>query len=139
MTLGQPGNRIAIELAERMPDGLPRAGDFQIAVSAETRCFVGSGLAWLDADGYAAFVDAFAGLVNSRTGEAILRGMSPGDFELVFRAVDTIGHVTMSGRLRSRQQGSHSRLCNGFEFEIELDGEYLEQYGRDFKHLRSAG
>jgi hypothetical protein len=116
-----------------------RTGDSRVEVTVEVGSFRGSGKVWLGRGDYDRFLESFSALVRTRNGEATLRAMSPDAFELVFRPTDGLGHVKMTGVLRENRHGRYSALSEGISFEVELDGEFLEEYARSFGRLRSAG
>jgi hypothetical protein len=114
--------RVSIALVER---GVGQStGDVRLRVRVRSIGFEGEydGV-WIEAPIAIAFIEQLAALERDRRGSASMTSMSPGDFSLQVRIVDSAGHATVSGFL--------GRCCSyyrglvearvGFDLDLEPD------------------
>jgi hypothetical protein len=118
---GRSGGRLSITLAER---GVGQgSGDVRLRVQVSSIGFKGDydGV-WIMASVIASFIDELMILERDRRGTATLTSMSPGDFSLQLRTVDSSGHTTASGflgRCYAYPRAVEARV--GFDIEVEPD------------------
>jgi|SRR5438552_11155797 len=109
----------------------------------DVRCAVGDFAGrnpriWIDANEQRRFLAALRDLERDRRGEARIAAMSPEEFELAVRIVDSLGHVSVDGMLgRLQYVGQrHDRLLVRFSFP--LDPTSLPKLVRDVTDLVGA-
>jgi len=114
-------NRVRVTLDERGAG--QGAGDVRLRVQVRSIGFEGdSDGVWIAGPVITRFVDALTAVERDRRGSATLTSMSPEDFSLEIRIVDSAGHVSASGFLGSCQ--AYPRVVTariGFDLEIEPD------------------
>src|SRR5437867_13186394 len=93
---------------------------------------------WIDANDQHRFVTELQDLERDRRGEARVAAMSPEEFELGVRVVDSAGHVVVEGLIGKLQYFGqrHARLL--FRFAFVLDPTRLPSLVRDVLELMSA-
>ena len=114
--------RVTITLLER---GVGQgAGDVRLRVRVTSIGFTGEydGV-WIEVQSAIAFIDQLAALERDRRGSATLTSMSPGDFSLQVRIVDSAGHAAASGflgRWFPNERGPVEARV-GFDLNVEPD------------------
>lgn len=114
--------RVSIALVERGAG--QSTGDVRLRVRVSSIGFEGEyDEVWIEARIATAFIDQLTALERDRRGSATMTSMSPGDFSLQVRIVDSAGHATASGFL--------GRCCTyyrgpvearvGFDLDLEPD------------------
>jgi hypothetical protein len=100
------------------------AGDVRLRVRVLSIGFAGEydGV-WIEAQNTTEFIDQLAALERDRRGSATLTSMSPGDFSLQVRIVDSAGHAAASGFLGRwfRNQRGPVEARVGFDLNLEPD------------------
>ncbi len=122
MEIREGHNCVTIELVDRAPADLPSAGDVELSVEVASEQFSGHGFAWVAAPALAAFLAQLRELETRRQGEAVIEGLSPGEFRLRFWSVDRSGHVAVGGlvtKLVHKGEGSPYRHAVEFGFEFD--------------------
>jgi hypothetical protein len=120
-------NFIEIVPTDRVPDGLPTAGDIQVSVTVQSQGFTGSGSAWIEAPKLSAFVSQLRELETSRRGTAEVESMSSGQFRLRLYSTDFLGHMALVGRLY--------RAEHALEFRFEFDPRLLPEVAQRFEAM----
>jgi hypothetical protein len=118
-------NFIELVPIDRVPDGLPTAGDVQLSVTVQSQGFTGSGSAWIEARKLRAFVSQLRELETSRRGTAEIESMSPGQFRLRLFSTDSLGHMALAGRI---SRGEHA-----LDFRFEFDPGLLPEIAQRFE------
>ena len=125
MKIGNDNEYIRLEKLERIPDGLPCAGDVNLSVSLTFQEFSGSysGI-WLEAPEVDKFIQQLEALYNDRKGSAKIISMSPEAFVLEIRSSDDSGYMEIEAQLHRYQYSGGSiywpvYLRGGFEVQPE--------------------
>jgi hypothetical protein len=134
--LAECENRLAIHRLERLSADSPGAGDVRLSIQVESHGFAAAGTAWVEAPALDQFVRELDQLEQRRQGEAVLVGMSPGEFELKIRSVDRAGHMAVTGRLVRFVWESANQHQHLLEFGFEFCPSRLQQFVRDFHVFR---
>src|SRR5262245_5700587 len=76
---------------------------------------------WIDANEQRRFLGALRDLERDRRGEARMAAMSPEEFELAVRVIDSVGHVSVEGMIGRLQYFAHryDRLLLKFSFTLD--------------------
>jgi hypothetical protein len=98
-----------------MAADLPSAGDAELSVQVFTEQFSGHGFAWVAAPALVAFLAQLDELEARRQGEAMIEGLSPGEFRLRLWSVDRRGHMAVGGVVAKLLRGRGRPLpsCGG--------------------------
>ncbi len=95
------GVRFAPETNERClvlrPELDPTSRDLVVAVDLRLPTLSARTSVWIHRDDWDGFVDALESLERTRSGEARVTAMSPGELDLVVRVLDRAGHVGVEG------------------------------------------
>lgn len=75
-----------------------------------------SNYTWISDADVETFISQLDNLDKTRKGKAILTSMSPGEFELSFKSIDNLGHITV-GLIFSKQD----RVNNDYSYEIKVE------------------
>ena len=74
---------------------------------------------WLSVSDIEEFLESLDTLDKYRKGQATLQSMSPEDFQLTLKAVDDLGHVSATSRLRKKVLTHDYAFDTQIEFEID--------------------
>ena len=78
--------------------------------------------------GFPEFCKVLISLEQARTGEAVLKSVSPGELELVVRAVDRKGHMAVEGVVGYHYLGeTGTRYWHAAHFGFEFDPSQLQE------------
>src|SRR5688572_22581658 len=129
------GDHVSIEHHETGAEALPTAGDVRIGVAVKVGTFAGEyDQVWVSRDDWRSFVSSLRRLEASRSGEAVLRAMSPDEFECRVRVVDSAGHVAVDGFLaRPHWHRYAAAYRTRIEFCIEVDPSRLRELTEQFE------
>jgi hypothetical protein len=123
--------------------GSPSPYDIEFALNIASGGFSGQGATWIEVDQFTAFLAQLRELEGSRTGSAIVEGMSPEQFQLRLWAVDGLGHMAVAGRLTHHQFGGwRGPHLHAIEFGFEFDPTLLPSIVSEFQSMiapRSLG
>jgi hypothetical protein len=108
-------------LLEWKEDG---SGDFLVSIEADADDFRGHADGHVTGKDLRQFTGDLKRLDHSRKGKAQLRSAAAGDFEVTIRAIDSAGHMGISGMLRYLRPGPE-RPAQKFEFFFEFDPSQL--------------
>ena len=123
-------NTIVLRVLETGPD------DFHIGVKVSANGF----LAHKDSIGinlasFGVFLRQLKAFQQSPKGEVILDSMSPGEFQMQFKAVGKKYHVVVQGQLSRTIYQAESALLNTLQFAFRVDTSYLRGILSDFEAL----
>jgi hypothetical protein len=136
MEIREGHNCVTIEPVDRVPAGLPSAGDVELSVEVAAEQFSGQGFAWVGAPALAAFLDRLHELEARRQGEATLEGLSPEEFRLRLWSVDRKGHMAVGGLVTKRMgKGEGGPYRHAVEFGFEFDPTLLPRVLAGFRAI----
>ena len=139
LRLGSPHRRLEIEVIERVPAHLPRAGDVRVSVSFALDGFGGRRTIWLGLEDLTLFHQQLRDLFNSRVGVATLQAMSRDEFSLDVEPLHVRGCFEARVRLTRRQHGEPGmRAAMSLEGSIEISSEYVNEILTGFRRLTTA-
>ena len=123
-------NTIVLRVLETGPD------DFHIGVKVSANGF----LAHKDSIGinlasFGVFLRQLKAFQQSPKDEVILDSMSPGEFQMQFKAVGKKYHVVVQGQLSRTIYQAESALLNTLQFAFRVDTSYLRSIVSDFEAL----
>ena len=111
MRIGDDFSFVDIAVAEVQPAAAATpGGDVLVRVHVRRSAFAGAVDAWIDRDAWAKFLAQLVALERARTGEATLRGVSPGELVLRFRVIDRAGHMGVDGEMLQYGYSRESQL-----------------------------
>lgn len=92
---------------------------------------------WLETAALQQFVDQLARLEQTRSGEALLTAMSPGDFSLCIKAADRLGHLLVGATAARVRFITTGAVCatDCATVNYELDASTLGAVLEDFRLL----
>jgi hypothetical protein len=101
MILGDGFARLELTVAEVQAPvaGATAGGDIRISVAVRFAAFAGAVSVWIDQDVWAGFIRQLQLLEQTRSGEALLESMTPGELRLRFHSLDRAGHMGVEGEL----------------------------------------
>jgi hypothetical protein len=131
---------IELEATEQMPAGTPGAGDARfdvhVCIRDGTSAFSGNSWAWVEMAVLVEFTDQLRKLEESRSGQATLVAMSPGELELEIRNTDLLGHMAVFGKVEHDCYGGiDGPHRSGIQFGIPFDPGELPGLLREFARL----
>jgi hypothetical protein len=114
------GDFVSIERVEVDEVGL------RLFVEVRQGGFAGRSHVWIEIRAWQKFVDSLTRLERDRRGEATVESMSPGEFRLIVRSIDSVGHVAVDGLLGKRGRPQTTTLSfSAIEFDPTLLREFL--------------
>lgn len=122
MFIGRHHEHLELEEVERIPDHLPTPGDVRVRATVKLQDFGGSYAGvWLARSELSKFVDQLRTVVETRRGTATLEAMSPGEFTIELRSLDSAGHFEVRVRVGRHQYSGRTNwptmVAGGFEVE----------------------
>jgi hypothetical protein len=112
----------AVEIMPMERFGQAPPGDLRLHVSVSAGGFQGSyDQVWVGANEFEDFLRQLANLEEARRGGAVLRSITPGEFELVIAATDRSGHIAAHGFLARRQGSLPGSSESRVAFDIKID------------------
>jgi hypothetical protein len=97
------------------------SGDFLVAIEAQSEGFCGHANSHVVGAAWHAFVRQLAALDAERKGAARLISAMPGEFDLEVKAIDSKGHMGVSGVLSYRRVGVEEWPVQQLRFAFEFD------------------
>jgi hypothetical protein len=93
--------------------------------------------AWVAASALLKFIEDLEELDRTRSGEATLQSMSPGEFDLTIRTADALGHLLVTASVaHARYVGSKPiRIRDSAAISFELDSSLLGDTVSSFRGL----
>ena len=116
---------LELDLDMQEEDDLPSKGDAYLTIRVASNGYTGENDLWVDHRSFFSFCSALSDLECSRTGEAVLESMSPGELHLRFHSVDSCGHIAVEGLTGYDVQREHSRFQHSVQFGFEFDPSQL--------------
>ena len=112
--------------------GIPADEDLLINVTIVVGGYPAADQAWVVANDWREFMLELRALERTRQGQAALRGASPQDLQLIFKATERAGHMAVSGFVgRNSPDGFYQKCEFGFDFDTGM----LSSVVRDFAAL----
>lgn len=135
MIISSGSDSLEIRLRER----LQVSGDVCLAVAVRSAAFSGSNdEVWISRSDFEDFLSALHGLDRNRRGKAELVAMSPTDFMLTVKAVDSAGHLSAEGWVGREYAGRNDDMRHRVCFWLELDPSRFPALARQLEALGSA-
>lgn len=117
MKIENGDNFIELEVSLEEDDSLPSKGDIYVIISLNSNSFSGKNDLWVMAKDFQSFCAALIKLEKERKGEATLTSISPGELELKFQSIDSLGHLAVSGTTGYEIDNMPHCVTFGFEFD----------------------
>ncbi len=118
---GDTGQVLTIERSSFGEPGTPGDEDLLLNVTIVVGGYSASDQAWVVTQDWHGFMNELRTLERDRQGRATLRGASPQDLELAFRATDRTGHMSVSGFVGwNSPDGFYQRFEFGFAFDAGM-------------------
>ena len=95
-------------------------GDYLVSIEAEAEGFKGHADGHVTGSDLRTFTDGLKELERSRKGKAVLISALPDEFQVTVQAIDSVGHMGVTGALRYTRLGCEwpvQALQFGFDFE----------------------
>ena len=110
--------------------------DFHIGVKVSANGFVAhKDSIGINSESFGVFLRQLKAFQQSPKGEVILDSMSPGEFQMQFKAVGKKYHVVVQGQLSRTIYQAESALLNTLQFAFRVDTSYLRGIVSDFEVL----
>ena len=123
-------NAIDIRLLETGPD------DFHVGVKVKANGFVAhKDSIGINKESFGVFLRQLKAFQQAPKGEVIIDSMSPGEFQMQFKAVGKKYHVVVQGQLSRTIYQAESALLNTLQFAFRVDSSYLRGIMHDFEAL----
>lgn len=130
MNIHTDNNTIELSLQETGRD------DFHIGVKINANGFTAQkDSIGINCESFAAFLRQLKSFQEEHKGEVILDSMSPGEFQMQFKAVGKRYHVVVQGQLSRTIYQAESALINTLQFAFRVDTSYLKGIVSDFEAL----
>jgi hypothetical protein len=125
---------IELSVLESVKENYP---SYRVAISLETEniksCF--NNYIWISEVDIDNFILELESLDKIRKGQAELQSMSPGEFSLFLRAVDTFGHLSVKMRINNKNQ-IYKDYAYDVSIEFEVDPTILPSVIVDLKKIK---
>ena len=110
--------------------------DFHVGVKVNANGFVAQkDSIGINLQSFGVFLRQLKAFQQSPKGEVILDSMSPGEFQMQFKAVGKKYHVVVQGQLSRTIYQAESALLNTLQFAFRVDTSYLRSIVGDFEVL----
>ena len=101
MKIGNNNEHIELTEQERVPESLPTSGDVRVKVVVQLQEFRGMyENVWLDKNELHIFIKELEKLNETRNGKIKLKSLSPDEFWVEIRSIDSVGHFEVQTQLR---------------------------------------
>lgn len=122
MFAGTEDEHLELTELERIPNDKPTPGDVRLQASVRLKEFSGRySSVWLAKPDLEEFVADLQQLVESRRGKVRLQSLSPDEFWVEIRSVDSLGHFELEVQLKRYQYSGPTywptTVSGGFEVE----------------------
>jgi len=127
-----------IDIAEigRASSSMPNAGDVNVSVEVNLGEFRGFHKSvWFEGPSLKNFIDDLTRFESQRRGEVALEACSPGEFKLIIRSRDVLGHIVVEISLCQYQYSGPTYWPTTIAGGFEVDPTHLPMILRDFKGL----
>jgi hypothetical protein len=140
MVIRSGSESIEITLREMGPEGTPAEGDLGVTVTVSGPAFAGrNDTVWIGRDEWAGFLEDLRELDRTRRGEALVRAMSPEEFQLAVFAADRAGHLAAEGWVGREYMARNGVVRDRVTASLEIDPSDLPALVRQFAALAFAG
>ena len=110
MKIGRDNEYIILQNLERVPEGIPCAGDINLRVSLNFQEFSGSySGVWLEASEVDEFLKQLEAVHHGRKGSAKINSMSPEEFVFKIRSSDDLEFMEIEAQLHRYQYSNGSK------------------------------
>ena len=106
---------------------LPSRGDAYVTVRISSNGFSGHNDLWVSSESIRSFCRNLIRLEESRTGETILKSISPGELHIKVFSTSSRGHMGIEGTTGYSIQTENSRFNHSVSFGFEFDPSQLVQ------------
>ena len=110
-------NYIELDVSLEEDESLPSCGDVYLSISASSHGFSGKNDLWVQAEEFRRFCAELVKLEKERKGEATLKSISPGELYLKVYAIDSLGHIAISGNTGYEIDNIEHNVTFGFQIE----------------------
>ena len=139
LTFHSAKGKLDVSIVSEETDELPSKGDVRISVLIKSNGFRGHNDIWLDGENFDSFCRALIELETNRQGEAIIKSLSPGEFELTIGSLDSVGHIGVWGKTGYHVMSPIKNFFHAVEFGFEVEPSQLQQAVKnDVVRRRSA-
>ena len=114
-------NVLEVTVLPKEVDDLSSNGDLYVGIQVTSNGFCGINDLWLFAPDIKEFCNSLKQLEKTRLGEASLSSVIPGEFEIVVKSVDSVGHMAVSGKTGYEVIGDNISFFHCIEFGFEID------------------
>lgn len=112
---------VEVDLATQEVADLPLRGDAYVTIRVSSGGFEGHNDLWVLAGALQSFCQSLVSLERDRSGEAVLKSISPDELCIVVRSVDSCGHMAIEGCTGYHLQRENSRPWHCVAFGFEFD------------------
>lgn len=142
MRIGSGKEFVEITEIERVPQGVPDAGDVRVSVEVKLGEFGEFGgrydSIWLEASALMCFVNELKVAENCRQGGASLQSMSPDEFRLHIQSRDAVGHFAVEVLLSRHHHSGPANRLTSVSGGFEIDPDSLPAVLNAFKALSGS-
>ena len=136
MKIGNNNEYIELIEQERVPEHLPTSGNVRVKVSVQLQEFHGSyENVWLDKNELRIFLKELHKLNETRKGKVYLKSLSPDEFWVEIRTIDSVGHFEVQVQLKRHQYSGPTYWPTSVAGGFELDPFQLESIIKGFRAL----
>lgn len=125
LNFSNKNNVLVIESLSEEVNGLLSNSDLYVGVRVMSNGFTGANDLWLYAPDIHRFCNALRQLEETRSGEAKLASISPGELELTVKSIDSRGHMAVVGKTGYEIIGENGSFTHSVEFGFEIDPSQL--------------
>lgn len=108
-------------------------GDYVVEVTVKSSGFSGSSSGHVLAAEFESFRRDLVALERTRKGRASLEAVYEREFEIKIEALDALGHIGVSGRVREYNSSGNGLHINELSFGFEFDPSLLLGFARAFE------
>lgn len=112
-------NFLELAIGEQLDDAYPRPGDAEMRVRAQCEGpggkFSADAVAWVTGEALVSFCTELLDFEKTKSGEATLMGMAPGEFELRVYQAGRTGRLAVEVFIARRQQRQEARITFPFD------------------------
>ena len=127
LTFYSAKGKLDVSIVSEETDELPSKGDVRISVLIKSNGFRGHNDIWLDGENFDSFCRALIELETNRQGEAKIKSLSPGEFELTIGSLDSVGHIGVWGKTGYHVMSPIKNFFHAVEFGFEVEPSQLQQ------------
>lgn len=136
MKIGDNNEYIELIVQERVPESLPTSGDIRVKVCVQLQEFRGiHENVWLDKIELNRLIKELITVNKTRQGKIYLKSMSPDEFWVEIRSIDSVGHFELQVQLKRYQYSRSTKWSTSIAGGFELDVSQLESIINGFSAL----